>query len=311
MNIEPKPFHQEEDNLRKISEKVILVDPRNPNYENVSIGIEITTPGFEGINLDHHKPGDTSDTPSAIEQALDLELDKIPREGKFATVRIDPDSAGAIAILILRLENQDSKIDRQLVKAIGLLDRKGPGVFKNQGQQLLNVSKEIFYELFKKVSVARYQIISQRISLDKAVLFMKKLITNQISEEEIEKIYNKDQQELEKARQELKIENIANGKAVIITGNHPRAFEIGYEYAPIVIAYSPQFDWGDGTVTPKFTIARYDSNVRNINMNGLLNELNKIKQGWGGRDNIIGSPQKQDPGIGLEELKKIVEKYIE
>jgi hypothetical protein len=93
------------------------------------------------------------------------------------------------------------------------------------------------------------------------------------------------------------------------------AMEIGYRYSDIVIAYNLKFKWSDGTETPKFTIARRDSNVR-IDLKGLQEKLNEFAKGkglrgsWGGQENIIGSPQNEDPQISVEELLEIVGKYL-
>lgn len=55
----------------------------------------------------------------------------------------------------------------------------------------------------------------------------------------------------------------------VVIGNHLRAFDIGYRYTKIVIAYNPEYKWPSGKITKKFTIARYDSNVTEIDMNAL------------------------------------------
>ncbi len=57
--------------------EIIIINPRNPNYEGVGIGVEITIPGFEGLKLDHHGPEHNSESPSAIEQAMDKDLETI------------------------------------------------------------------------------------------------------------------------------------------------------------------------------------------------------------------------------------------
>lgn len=293
--------------VKKLPREVVLIDPRNPNYEGVGIGVEITTKGFNGFNIDHHGSGYTSDSPSAIEQAMTIDLAALP-EGKIATVRPDPDSVGAIAVILLRGEGKLP--DEKIIKAIGLADRKGPGVFKNEGAKLLGLSEEEFEKYKKIVAAARYKIVSQRTPLNKSVEFMKALLMGEISEEEIKSLYEQDQEELEKARNTLKIELICDGKVVVVQGESLRAFDIGYEHAQVVIAYNPEFKWPNGIITPKFTIARYDSNVDYFDINGLRQELQGRNPGWGGTENLIGSPQEQDPQISLEEIKEIVEKYI-
>jgi len=308
--------------LEEIKSKVCLINSREPHYEDIGLGVEITTKGFEGLNLDHHKEGDTQETPSAIEQVFKLDLEQIPQEvivgkKKMATIRPDVDSLGAMAVLILRQENEKNKkegkeeniIDEELVKAIGLLDRMGPGVFKDKGKELLELNDEEFAKIDKLCRAADYYVEIKNFPLEEKVLFMKSLLKGKIPLEEIEKIYEEDRNDLEKAKTESKTEIINEGKAVFIESSAKRSMEIGYENAPIVIAYNPNFKWPDGHITPKYSIARYDKYVK-FDLKGLLEELRKRNPKWGGLENIIGSPQGENPEIKPEEMKKIIEKYI-
>jgi len=317
----PEELEREKE-LAEIKAKVCLINPREPNYEEVGLGVEITTKGFEGLNLDHHKEGDTQETPSAIEQAYALDLKNIPQEvlegkKKMATVRPDADSLGAMAVLMLKEENVKNKkegqeknvIEEKLVKAIGLLDRMGPGVFKDKGKEILGLNDEEFKKIDKFCRAADYFVEIKQLPLEEKVLFMKNLLKGKISSEEIEKIYEEDRNDLEKAKAESKIEIINDGKAVFIESSAKRSMEIGYENAPIVIAYNPNFKWPDGHLTPKYSIARYDKYVK-FDLKGLLEELRKRNPKWGGLENIIGSPQGEDPEIDPDEMKKIIKKYI-
>ncbi|MDD5760834.1 MAG: hypothetical protein PHF45_02190 [Candidatus Pacebacteria bacterium] len=299
---------EKEKKLEEIKSEVSLINPREPNYEGVGLGIEITTKGFEGLNLDHHKEEDTQDTPSAIEQALVFDIHQLP-EGKMATVRPDVDSCGAIAVLMLKKEGKEQEINHNLVKAIGLLDRMGPGVFKDESKDLLKLSDEEFGKINKALRAAQYKIMVERMPLAEGVFFMEKLLTDKVDPKEIENIYQKDEQDLSKARAESKIEVFNDNKVVFIESLAKRSMEIGYENAPVVIAYNPAFKWPDGHATPKYSIARYDNHIK-FDLEGLLKELKKRNPKWGGLENIIGSPQGEDPGISPEEMKKLVAKFI-
>lgn len=292
--------------LESIKDLVMIVDPRKPNYQGVALGIEITTPDYHGLNLDHHGPGYTSESPAAIEQALTFNLDTLP-EGKIATLRPDVDSAGAIAVLLLRKEGVEP--DHQIVKAIGLFDRKGIGIFKNKGKELLGVDDSTFENLLHYVFAARYKIVSQRTPLPEAVLFMKRLLSGKIEKAEIDDLYQQDQKELEEALKTSQVYPFAGGQAVVVIGSHPRGFDIGYEIAPIVVAYNPEFKWPSGKITPKISIARYDSNV-GLDIKGLRQALQKLDPEWGGPENLIASPQGKDPGISLEKIQQLVEQFI-
>lgn len=304
------PDDKDKVELEKIKKEVCLIDPKSPNYEGVSLGIEITTPGFQGLNLDHHGKESNSETPSAIEQALTFDLNNIP-EGKMATVKADPDSIGAMAVIFLRKEGKEP--DTQIIRAIGLLDRKGPGVFKKEGQKLLNVSEEEFENLSKKCRAIYYavNVKNRSLPIEEKILFMKKLLSNELPEEEIAKLYEENEKELEKVKKESKIEIIKEGEIVFIESRHLRSMEIGYEYAPVVIAYNPEYKWPNGDITPKYTIARYDNHVE-FNLKKLLERLQRINPKWGGGENIIGSPQGEDPKLTIEQIKDLVEEvYLE
>ena len=124
-------------------------------FANFEVGVEVTLAGFSGLNLDHHGTGFTSDSPSAIEQALTIELEKVKNK-KMGTVLPDMDSAGAMAVILLRSENEN--IDEKLVQAIGLIDRKGPSVFDEEGSTLLGFSDEEFAKYQKKIQEERGEV---------------------------------------------------------------------------------------------------------------------------------------------------------
>jgi|GEM_PF-6873205 len=82
------------------------------------LGIEVTIPALAVRctlgNLDHHRPGDTHETPSACERAMTCEL---PPEGSvLTTVRSDADSITAMAVLVNRAENRSSTEGRSVDK---------------------------------------------------------------------------------------------------------------------------------------------------------------------------------------------------
>ncbi|HPC30987.1 MAG TPA: hypothetical protein PK119_00780 [Candidatus Paceibacterota bacterium] len=300
------PDNKDKIELEKIKSEVTIINPKEPNYEGIEIGIEITTPGFEGINLDHHKDNDTPETPSAIEQALEFDLSKVS-EGKMATVRQDLDSLGAMAVLMLRKENKN--FDENLAKAIGILDRLGPKVFKEQGQELLKIEDKDWTEANQKLRAAYYKVFEERKPIEENLLFVKKLLTNEVEDKEIEELYLKDKESLEEARKNSKIELFADNTIAFIEGTHKRAMEIGYENADIIVAYNPKFDWGNGIITPKFTIARRDNNV-DFDIKKLLERLKKIDPKWGGQQNIIGSPIGKDPLLTPEQIKNYMEEVM-
>ena len=161
--------------------EVVMINPRKPLEEqHYDFGIEVTLPGAKN-DLDHHGPDATAETPSACEQALILEEEKLPPKGaKIGILKPDPDSLTALAILELRKENR--KIDPEIVKVVGILDRLGPK------------SMEEFKDtpLEKKVSAIWKMSGDFNVPLEKKIEFIKKVLEgNKEVESEIEKLYQR------------------------------------------------------------------------------------------------------------------------
>jgi len=295
--------------------EVVMIDARKPLEEQpYDFGIEVTLPGAKN-DLDHHGPDATAETPSACEQALELEEEKLPPKGaKIGILRPDADSLTALAILELRKENR--KIDSEIVKGVGILDRLGPK------------SMEEFKgtPLEKKVT-AIWKITGDfNVPLEKKLEFIKKVLEGDRKiEPDIERFYQEKKEELEKARKNSEIELVAGGKVAFVKSKDRYAMNLGYEKANIVIALNPEMPimerTPEGKLQPtgetyrKYTIARLNQFVP-IDLAGVLRELNqkeKEKGGhpsWGGRGDIIGSPIGISSKLEPEEVIKIVEKYL-
>lgn len=88
-----------------------------------TLGIEVTIDALASqCVLGHIDPQHRADgTSSAIEAALEWPLP--PHDSRLVTIRQDRDSIGAMAVLLLRAEQRDKKIDKLLVNALGVLDR--------------------------------------------------------------------------------------------------------------------------------------------------------------------------------------------
>ena len=300
---------------KKPTFEIVQIDLRKPLEEQpYDFGIEITLPEAKN-DLDHHGPEATAETPSACEQALELEEEKLPPEGaRIAILRPDADSLTALAILKSRKENR--KIDSELVKGIGILDRLGP----KSMEEFKGTSLE------KKVA-AIWKISGDfTVPLEKKVEFIQKVLEgDKETEQEVERLYQERNQELEKAKETSEIKLVAEGKIAFVKSKDRYAMNLGYEKANIVIALNPEMPimerTPDGKFKPtgqsyrKYTIARLNQFVP-VDLAGALKELNqkeKEKGGkptWGGRGDIIGSPIGVSSKLEPEEVVEIVEKYL-
>jgi hypothetical protein len=288
--------------------KFMTLDTRKDvNDQPYDFGIEITSPKFlrDGIvNLDHHGQDATSSTPSAIEQALTCEL---PADGAvLATIRPDADSVGAMAVLANRAAYVG--IDARLVAAIGAVDRHGPQT----------VGFEDLHDL--TVAIARISA-DNKLSLEERVRWVSAILCDGFYDRnQIKELVAARDKEYEEAAADSKVTVVAGGRVSVVESEHRFATSLGYEYAPIVIAYNPTYpvkfgDTSKGTYK-KFTICRYNEFVP-VDMKAILSDLNELETKrtddgakWGGQINIVGSPQGRDAELNLEEVVGIVCRHL-
>lgn len=99
---------------------------------------------------------------------------------------------------------------------------------------------------------------------------------------------------------------LRDGRAAIAFGfsRRPGITSILYSFAPIIVACNPQMDF-KGVVGPKYTVARFNSSIP-VDLRKTQNTLNQLEQGWGGSENIIGSPQDRPSSLTLMDVLKAV-----
>lgn len=287
----------------------VLLNTR-PGAENpkVDFGVEITIPKFlpEGvINLDHHGPNDGVDTPSAIEQAMTCPL---PESGAVvATIRADADSVGAMAVLSLRARQIAFRED--LVQAISAIDRYGSTIGGFEEVKPLTVA------IARKAAAAKVPL-PERVAWVAEVLAGRRDSAN----EEVVALNQEREREHAAAIAASKLTLAANGRLAVVESTHRFATEIGYQHCRLVLAFNPRMpvnfaDPSQGTYR-KFTFCRYNEFVA-VDMRGITSELNALESArssdgltWGGQANIIGSPQGRDSTLSIEEVIKIISKYL-
>lgn len=282
------------------------------------LGIEVTVPALAARcmgNLDHHGPGDTSETPSACEQALgyypwpgrpccggswdtyscpNCDGMQIPPEipAGLATVRPDADSITAMAV-IHNLVNAWG-IDPSIVADVGRFDRLGPSVGKPS--QLVT-------------AIAR-KSADHKIPLEERVLWVANILTGADKRQEIAELCSAHEAELEAARKASELTLRAGGRIAVVVSTHRFATTLGYESASVVVAFNPAMvvdprDASKGTYA-KFTVCRYDSHTP-CDLPAALAELQALEPGWGGRGDIFGSPQGVSTELILDQVVAVVE----
>lgn len=287
----------------------LSLDPRSEIIPSYDLGIEITVPKLASNkpNIDPQHGSTPNLETSAIEEATEYNIDTLPQKATIGILRPDADALGAVSVLELRLG--EICYDTELVKAIGRVDALG---YKRAIEEHPEISPR------QKEITAASQICLGKTPLAKKILFMKKLLTNRVDWSEIENINNDWKKQKEIAKKKLIVEPLIEGSAVMVTGDHPQAFAVGYEEAGIVAAYNPNFKrpWIENDpTTEKWTIARY-SEKEPINITELKDTLNALEQNlegtgkWGGPANLVASPQgetsKIPKSVILETIKSCI-----
>jgi hypothetical protein len=84
----------------------------------------------------------------------------------------------------------------------------------------------------------------------------------------------------------------------------PCATNVGYSYAPVVIAINPAMHNPDGSTYKKISICQHEQGY--VDLQAVKEALLLKEQGWGGSPTFIGSPQGTSTTITTEELQKLV-----
>lgn len=267
------------------------------------LGIEVTIHQLAEScvfgNLDHHGPNDTAETPSAAEQALVCELP--PKGATLVTVRTDTDSVSAMAILANRAEGL--AVDAELVAAIGRFDRLGPA------------SGAVIDEV---IAIGRVSADSKR-TLEQRVAWIQSVLAGEGDVTELTELVAARNREFDEARAASELTLHADGRIALVVSTHRFATNLGYEKASVLVAYNPAMpvdfkDPSKGTYR-KFTICRYDSHVA-VDLMAVMNELNEldpaVSEGarWGGRGDIIGSPQGVSSELDAQKVLAVVTSHL-
>ena len=269
------------------------------NSERV-LGIEVTIPALASRcvlgNLDHHGVGNTSETPSACEQALRWERNPgDPWPQAMVTVRADADSVTAMAVVWCRYNSLG--ISAQTVFEVGRFDRLGPSAGKPSAEVTAIARKASDFKL----------------PLSERVQWVADLLAGTDKSAEIAELVSAHDAELEAARKASELTLHANGRIAVVVSTHRFATTLGYESASVVVAMNPVMpvdpeDASKGTYR-KYTVCRYDSHVK-CDLPAALKELQALEAGWGGRGDIFGSPQGVSSTLTVEQVVEVVSRHL-
>jgi hypothetical protein len=82
---------------------------------------------------------------------------------------------------------------------------------------------------------------------------------------------------------------LAAGRLAEVVTEEQGAIQLGYRFAPVVVAQNPRHRFADGSVGSKYTIAQYALGYADLDK--ALGTILALEAGWGGSPTIKGSPQ--------------------
>lgn len=297
--------------------KFFQLDPRKSKEEQpqVDLGIEDTI-GVSDINIDHHGPDDTAETPSACEQIFAMTPLLVAET--IATVRPDADSIAAMAIYKSRSENDGNTahLNIPLISHIGMVDRFGPRALEGFDDEERNEHQKMVIAIAKIASDFRK-------TMEDRIVLVQQILEGNIDEDlesELEGLVQQRDREFVDALAASEVNVIVPRSLVFVKSSHRFATQIGYAQASTVLAFNPEMPVmaknpetnrfsPTGETYRKYTICRYDSHV-STDIMAILEELNALESGWGGRGDIIGSPQNKSSELSEEQVLAIVEKHV-
>jgi len=273
------------------------------------IRIEVTEPQLVAagvLELDHHGPGTNDDTPSACEQAAALPEWRLPPpEAAIATLRADPDSITAIAVL--RARRQGHAFNREIVEAVGRIDRLGP-----RAEARLGKARDA-------VVAISHVAFDSNLPLEGRVQFVQDVLEGKMSNRELARLREGRDIEMNEARSRARVEEIIPDRLVLVESNDPFAMRFGYERADTVVAFHSSPGGDSGGI--KFTIARWDSHTP-TDIPAIAEALNRVEaerrgvsveelaSRWGGHDSVIGSPQAEQTVLGVDDVLAVVRQHL-
>jgi hypothetical protein len=248
-------------------------------------------------NVDPQHLGGNSQV-SAIEASLEVTL---PPEGAvLVTIRQDADACGAMAVLRLRAARRafpPEALDR--IRLIGKSDRFDHGAWPGPRRLPENATEidEVGVGA-QQVGALKAAILCQDTSTEDAVeLAADWVLTGRIPAAWVAAAGR---------AAEALFDAISSGAVVVrptrhpiialVEGIAPGALRLGYRLAPVVIGEEAMP--GEPDRRRKLSIAQYESGW--FDLRAVARDLSADEPGWGGSDNIIGSPQGRGSSLPIE-----------
>ena len=269
------------------------------------IGLEMTVPALAELcdrNIDpQHTDGkaDQSCVKEIAEKApqhlgwfKSKDLDKVV----FATNRVDLDALGAYVLADRYLRGEKISFNEN-VAAIDAHDTHSGA--KWEGPKPIEQAFDPESKTGALASSVKVFMVTPKNIED-----IKNFIDTGHVDETIMDSYRKSQQGIIDKVKSGDIKTEVIGGVAYVETTLPCATNVGYSFAPVVVATNPAMRNPDGTTYRKVSICQHEAGYADLVT--VKNELSAKEAGWGGSPTFLGSPQGQDCTVELSEIKKLV-----
>lgn len=271
-----------------------------------TLGIEVTRStlaercGLGNIDPQHVIGGKSS----AIEDAMTFPLPA--DDSRLVTIRLDKDAVGAMALLELRRQGKEGKVDKMLVHWIGVLDRMR---YPDAREQYPELAAMFTGEITDAMNVI---VKDDRRLLPRKVREIGSILCGEMPREEISKIAAM----RERNRTNFNVETFgSNVGFTFAPGKYEEARNWGNPRFPVFVVHDPERRTESGGMQDRWTLVRQrgkfdrlqfdaDINLAEATARGVkLEDLQKQSLVWGGNENIVSSPQGNGFGTALSKVQ--------
>ena len=289
-----------------------------------TLGIEVTIGTLaRRCELGHidpqHRMGGKS---SAIEDSLEWPLP--PHDSRLVTIRHDRDSIGAMAVLMLRAEGKENKIDKLITNAIGVLDRMPMHrAQKEYGDLLALFDRKHFDAMSYIVKHPSWPIVRK-------VKMVAAIFIGEMPKEEINR-YDRlrlEDQECRKTNGRFEVEMYCSIAFCHAPGQYDAARNIVNREYPVAVVQDPERITPSGGKQDRWCIIRQEKPVKVFDRNGFVMAINLAEAEaryisvlelaekgltWGGPPNLVTSPQGEgnDTRVPKSRILELVRQYYE
>lgn len=269
------------------------------------IGLEMTVPPLAELcdkNIDpQHTEGraDQSCTKEVAEKAPEI-LDWVKRKDIdkviFVTNRVDVDAIGAYVLADRYLNGKKVSLNENIV-AINTHDTHLGA--KWDGPKPIEQAFDPESKIGALVSSVKPFMVTPKNIED-----VRNFIDTGNVDEAIMDSYKKSQQGIIDMVKSGNIKTEVVGGIAYVETTLPCATNVGYSFAPVVVATNLAMRNPDGTTYRKVSICQHEAGYADLG--AVKNELSAREEGWGGSPTFIGSPQGQDCTVELSDIKKLI-----